>query len=76
MILVVCKLVAIMDELHFLSIYQGESVSELTEAVEAARQAFAAATNLEELAVARREHLGDDAPNLTGTACVGVVAEE
>ena len=35
---------------------------ELTEAVEAARQAFAAATNLEELAVARREHLGDDAP--------------
>jgi len=37
-------------------------VSELTEAVEAARQAFAAATNLEELAVARREHLGDDAP--------------
>lgn len=37
-------------------------MSELTEAVEAARQAFAAATNLEELAVARREHLGDDAP--------------
>jgi phenylalanine--tRNA ligase, alpha subunit len=37
-------------------------VSELTEAVEAARQAFAAATNLEELAVARREYLGDDAP--------------
>jgi len=37
-------------------------VFELTEAVEAARQAFAAATNLEELAVARREHLGDDAP--------------
>jgi len=37
-------------------------VSELTEAVEAVRQAFAAATNLEELAVARREHLGDDAP--------------
>jgi phenylalanine--tRNA ligase, alpha subunit len=37
-------------------------VSELTEAVEAARQAFAAATNLEELTVARREHLGDDAP--------------
>ena len=36
-------------------------MSELTEAVEAARQAFAAATNLEELAVARREHLGDDA---------------
>ena len=35
---------------------------ELTKAVEAARQAFAAATNLEELAVARREHLGDDAP--------------
>lgn len=30
--------------------------------MEAARQAFAAATNLEELAVARREHLGDDAP--------------
>ena len=37
-------------------------MSELTKAVEAARQAFAAATNLEELAVARREHLGDDAP--------------
>ena len=37
-------------------------MSELTEAVEAARQAFAAATNLEELAVARRERLGDDAP--------------
>lgn len=37
-------------------------MSELTEAVEAARQAFAAATNLEELTVARREHLGDDAP--------------
>lgn len=37
-------------------------MSELTEAVGAARQAFAAATNLEELAVARREHLGDDAP--------------
>lgn len=37
-------------------------MSELTEAVEAARQAFAAATNLEELAVARREHLGNDAP--------------
>ena len=37
-------------------------MSELTEAVEAARQAFSAATNLEELAVARREHLGDDAP--------------
>lgn len=37
-------------------------MSELTEAVEAARQAFVAATNLEELAVARREHLGDDAP--------------
>lgn len=37
-------------------------MSELTEAVEAARQAFAAATNLEELAVARREYLGDDAP--------------
>lgn len=37
-------------------------MSELTEAVEAARQAFAAATNLEELAVARREHLDDDAP--------------
>ena len=37
-------------------------MSELTEAVEAARQAFAAATNLEELAVARREHLGDNAP--------------
>lgn len=37
-------------------------MSELTEAVDAARQAFAAATNLEELAVARREHLGDDAP--------------
>lgn len=37
-------------------------MSELTEAVEAARQAFAAVTNLEELAVARREHLGDDAP--------------
>ena len=37
-------------------------MSELTEAGEAARQAFAAATNLEELAVARREHLGDDAP--------------
>ena len=37
-------------------------MSEVTEAVEAARQAFAAATNLEELAVARREHLGDDAP--------------
>lgn len=37
-------------------------MSELTEAVEAARQAFAAATNLEELAVARRKHLGDDAP--------------
>ena len=37
-------------------------MSELTEAMEAARQAFAAATNLEELAVARREHLGDDAP--------------
>ena len=37
-------------------------MSELTEAVEAARQTFAAATNLEELAVARREHLGDDAP--------------
>lgn len=37
-------------------------MSELTEAVEAARQAFAAATNLEELAIARREHLGDDAP--------------
>lgn len=37
-------------------------MSELTEAVEAARQAFAAATNLEELAVACREHLGDDAP--------------
>ena len=37
-------------------------MSELTEAVEAARQAFAATTNLEELAVARREHLGDDAP--------------
>lgn len=37
-------------------------MSELTEAVEAARQAFAAATNLEELAVTRREHLGDDAP--------------
>ena len=37
-------------------------MSELTEAVETARQAFAAATNLEELAVARREHLGDDAP--------------
>ena len=37
-------------------------MSELTEAVEAARQAFAAATNLEELAVARREHLGEDAP--------------
>ena len=37
-------------------------MSELTEAVEAVRQAFAAATNLEELAVARREHLGDDAP--------------
>lgn len=37
-------------------------MSELTEAVEATRQAFAAATNLEELAVARREHLGDDAP--------------
>ena len=30
-------------------------------AADAAEQAFAAATNLEELAVARREHLGDDA---------------
>lgn len=46
-------------------------MSELTEAVEAARQAFAAATNLEELAVARREHLGDDAPILQARRALG-----
>ena len=48
-------------------------MSELTEAVEAARQAFAAATNLEELAVARREHLGDDAPISQARRALGLL---
>ena len=34
----------------------------LSAAADAAEKAFAEAANLEELAVARREHLGDDAP--------------
>ena len=48
-------------------------MSELTKAVEAARQAFAAATNLEELAVARREHLGDDAPISQARRALGLL---
>lgn len=38
------------------------SEESLQQAATAAEQAFAAAQSLEELAVARREHLGDDAP--------------
>ncbi|WP_374724771.1 phenylalanine--tRNA ligase subunit alpha [Corynebacterium felinum] len=56
-------------------------VSELSEAnlnaaAEAAAQAFAAATNLEELAIARRDHLGDDAPIPQARRALGSLPKE
>lgn len=51
-------------------------MSELTEAAEAARQAFAAATSLEDLAVVRREHLGDEAPIPQARRALGSLPKE
>lgn len=48
----------------------------LTAATEAARQAFLAATTLEELAVARRDHLGDDAPIPQARRALGSLPKE
>ncbi|MDO5098534.1 MAG: phenylalanine--tRNA ligase subunit alpha [Corynebacterium sp.] len=48
----------------------------LTAAAEAAEQAFHAAANLEELAIARREHLGDDAPIPQARRALGSLPKE
>ena len=45
-------------------------------AADAAEKAFAAATNLEELAVVRREHLGDDAPIPAARRSLGSLPKE
>ncbi|GAA1471236.1 phenylalanine--tRNA ligase subunit alpha [Corynebacterium felinum] len=52
------------------------SEANLNAAAEAAAQAFAAATNLEELAIARRDHLGDDAPIPQARRALGSLPKE
>lgn len=48
----------------------------LDQAAAAAEQAFAAASNLEELAQARRDHLGDDAPIALARRSLGSIPKE